>query len=246
MKKNTIKIIFLTALITLSQSIYGQCLLSHNPSSSNGANNVNNFWGQGFTAECNGFLEYIQFTSFETGTISAGTLNIYNGNTVNGTPIYTQSHPAITINQANEPIRIDLTDDFSLVEGNQYTFEFFVDDVGILADFSAEYNGGSFFQSGNELSFIDSFFAVSISNTSLSVSDFNISDKIRISPNPSSEYIQITSLKTKELYSIYNISGTKIKNGIISNKEYIDIKGISNGLYFLKFSNGNTIKFIKN
>lgn len=66
-----------------------------------------------------------------------------------------------------------------------------------------------------------------------------------IYPNPSSEFIQISSLNTQKSYKIYNILGAEIKNGFISSNEQIDIREFTNGLFFLKFDNGNTIKFIK-
>ncbi len=39
--------------------------------------------------------------------------------------------------------------------------------------------------------------------------------------------------------------GKYIAKGKISNKNQVPIERFSNGLYFLKFENGNTIKFIK-
>ncbi len=89
---------------------------------------------------------------------------------------------------------------------------------------------------------IDNF---SLSNT-LSVNSYEYDNtKIKVYPNPSSEIIQISELKTKKNYRIYNVVGTKIKTGSISNNETVDIKNFANGLYFLKFDNGNTLKFIK-
>lgn len=67
----------------------------------------------------------------------------------------------------------------------------------------------------------------------------------RIYPNPSSDYIQILGLLEKETYTLYNVLGAEIKKEVISNNQPIDIKGYANGLYFLKFENGITIKFIK-
>ena len=69
--------------------------------------------------------------------------------------------------------------------------------------------------------------------------------KIKIYPNLSSEFIQFSCLTTKENFKIYNILGSEVKSGIISNQEKIDIRNLPKGLYFLKFENGNTIKFMK-
>lgn len=80
---------------------------------------------------------------------------------------------------------------------------------------------------------------------SLSTSEFELKKNIKLFPNPSIEFIQVSGLTENENYRIYNILGAEIKNGTISNNEQIDIRDFTNGLYFLKFDNGNSIKFIK-
>ncbi|WP_370225546.1 T9SS type A sorting domain-containing protein [Mesoflavibacter sp.] len=88
-----------------------------------------------------------------------------------------------------------------------------------------------------------------IIDPALSLNDTKINDtKIAVYPNPSSNYIQILGHeKNKEetSFSIYNINGAKVKNGIIKENEQIDIKDFSNGIYFLKLDNKNAVKFIK-
>uniref|UniRef100_UPI00404AD625 T9SS type A sorting domain-containing protein n=1 Tax=Flavobacterium sp. TaxID=239 RepID=UPI00404AD625 len=46
-------------------------------------------------------------------------------------------------------------------------------------------------------------------------------------------------------FSIYNTHGIKVKTGTIQENNKINIQTISNGIYFLIFENGNSIKFIK-
>ena len=85
-----------------------------------------------------------------------------------------------------------------------------------------------------------------ISVIELNTQEFDNPDsKIELFPNPSTEYIQLFNLIKTENYKIYNIIGDEIMRGAISNEEIIDIRFFTNGLYFLKFENGNTIKFIK-
>ena len=79
----------------------------------------------------------------------------------------------------------------------------------------------------------------------LSVSEFLLTKSIKIYPNPSNDFVQVIGLTKKENYKIYNIFGAEIKYGIISNNEQINIENFTSGLYFLKFDNGNTIKFSK-
>ena len=82
-------------------------------------------------------------------------------------------------------------------------------------------------------------------NTTLSINEFAQKNLIKLFPNPTTDFIQISGLIKDEKYSVSNISGSVIKKEIITNNAKIDVRDFSNGLYFLKFDNGNTIKFIK-
>lgn len=73
----------------------------------------------------------------------------------------------------------------------------------------------------------------------------SVENKIKLSPNPSTEFILISGLSSVNNYKIYNLLGKEIKNGVITNDKQIDIRDFKNGLYFFKFVKGNTIKFIK-
>ncbi|MEH6538237.1 MAG: LamG-like jellyroll fold domain-containing protein [Psychroserpens sp.] len=79
----------------------------------------------------------------------------------------------------------------------------------------------------------------------LSVEEQNLSLSITLFPNPTTDYIQLSNFTNKEDYIIYNILGSKIKDSNISHNEKIDVRNLTNGLYFLKFDNGTTLKFIK-
>jgi hypothetical protein len=79
----------------------------------------------------------------------------------------------------------------------------------------------------------------------LGTDNFELENTIKLFPNPSSEFIQVSGLTTKVDYTIYNILGEEIKKGIISDEEEIDVKNLNSGLYFLRLDNRNTIKFMK-
>ena len=68
---------------------------------------------------------------------------------------------------------------------------------------------------------------------------------IRISPNPATDFIQVSGLKATEKYAIYNILGAEIKSGTVSNTEEIDIRNLSNGLYFLKLGKEDILELVK-
>ena len=82
-----------------------------------------------------------------------------------------------------------------------------------------------------------------VANT-LSTLDFELID-ISLYPNPASNFITISGLQTEENYTIYNTLGQEVKNGSVTNNAKIDIQNLNTGLYFLKFENDTTIKFLK-
>lgn len=89
-------------------------------------------------------------------------------------------------------------------------------------------------------------FSADIDFSTLSTEDLTLnSQNIIVFPNPSSDFIQISGLTKTEKYILYNILGTTVNNGNISENEKINIKNLTDGLYFLKFENGETLKFIK-
>jgi hypothetical protein len=74
----------------------------------------------------------------------------------------------------------------------------------------------------------------------------NTIQKLSIFPNPANDYIQINGagLESEE-YVIYNQLGDVISEGLISTDETIDISHLTNGLYFIRLSNNQMMKFIK-
>ena len=89
-------------------------------------------------------------------------------------------------------------------------------------------------------------FSSTLDFSTLSAADIESNSKnLTIFPNPSSDFIQVSGLSEKLNYRLYNAIGSEIKSGVFSNNEKIDIKNLTIGLYFLKFNNGNILKFIK-
>ncbi len=128
------------------------------------ASNVGFLWGQGFIPDCSGQLEYVQFYASTSGTIPAGTLNIYQADNVDRPTIYTQEFPEIVMTGPG-PIRISLTGELAIKENKPYIFEFFVNNVSIWAeDSDASYNGGRAYQNGSAINTVDFNFEVSIIN----------------------------------------------------------------------------------
>jgi len=82
-------------------------------------------------------------------------------------------------------------------------------------------------------------------DSTLSLDDFSTLNSIKLHPNPTSDFIQVSGLTTSENYSIFNVLGAKVSQGSISDNQSIDVRDFSDGMYFLRFDNGNTIKFLK-
>ena len=79
----------------------------------------------------------------------------------------------------------------------------------------------------------------SSSSATLTITDDDLLDSIRVFPNPTMDYINILSPESHNV-EIFNAAGQKL---ISSNKNKIDIRFISNGNYFLKLKDiNNNIK----
>lgn len=80
----------------------------------------------------------------------------------------------------------------------------------------------------------------------LSTDDFEFGQsEVVLFPNPSSDFIEVSGLDKTMNYELFDILGKEIKKGIISNNDLINVQSLHNGIYFLKFDNGNSLKFIK-
>lgn len=70
-------------------------------------------------------------------------------------------------------------------------------------------------------------------------------ENIKLYPNPANSYFKINGLQKTEMFKVYNILGTEVLNGKISNKEAINISNLQNGLYLVKIGNNSPVKIIK-
>ncbi len=95
-----------------------------------------------------------------------------------------------------------------------------------------------------DLCFYGAEVTVTINSTALSTEDVEL-NSVKVSPNPTSDYITVTGLKDTGNYKIYDVLGTEIHRGAITDKGEIEVKDFSNGVYFLKFDNEYTVRFIK-
>lgn len=109
---------------------------------------------------------------------------------------------------------------------------------------AANYQNSNFLSNENIHKIIINF--IKNDNSSVGIKEQNLNSKFFIYPNPATDYIQVSNITTAQKYTVNNILGEEIKKGIVAPNDKIDIKDFSNGVYFLKFENGNSFKFIKN
>ncbi len=248
------QIYILIAFSLISVNIYAQCsfdsndtgsITNSNFSSTSSVLNLNSQFGQSFTACSNGTLNTIGILSISAN--SGITITVYEGAGNTGTNLGSVASLSTTAaTSIDDRSLLDMSSaSISLTAGQVYTFyatsgqvDSRISNVSIYADGDA--------YSNNTLSNVNDFlFSVDITSGTLSNSEITGNNKTYVYPNPSKDTIELSELTESKNYVIYNTLGKKVKNGIISNNEQIDIKDFTNGLYFLKFDNGTTIKFIK-
>lgn len=83
-------------------------------------------------------------------------------------------------------------------------------------------------------------------NETLSTKKSDIQIKVpNVYPNPTFDYIKIDNLTDSPKYSLYDIFGKKILNGVIGRNKKIDLRNLNSGVYYLKLNNSFTHKVLK-
>ncbi len=72
-----------------------------------------------------------------------------------------------------------------------------------------------------------------------------ISPEIKISPNPTSDFINFKGIKGQNDYIIYNSLGAKVSNGRVSNNDQVNVQELQAGMYFISFNNEESLIFVK-
>ena len=82
-------------------------------------------------------------------------------------------------------------------------------------------------------------------NGTLSNASYDYELGYKLYPNPASNYISISGVEQAENYKIYNITGSKIAEGMFLRNQPINIQRFKKGVYFINFENGTALKFVK-
>ncbi len=79
----------------------------------------------------------------------------------------------------------------------------------------------------------------------LSTNTFENKAPVKLYPNPSSDYINVSGLQESKDYAICNLLGATVLEGEVSQNQNIDVKSLQKGLYIIKLENNEAIKFMK-
>ena len=82
----------------------------------------------------------------------------------------------------------------------------------------------------------------------LSVNEIKNANTPKIFPNPTNGTfeIEMTGLEDETEYTIYNLLGKKVSQGFIGTNNKVNVENLSKGVYFLKLSYGQILKFVVN
>ncbi len=83
-------------------------------------------------------------------------------------------------------------------------------------------------------------------NVPLGINEFDLNEEPKLYPNPANDFIRISNLAAQEKYQIYNTIGSKILEGAMGQNDQLNVQNFTSGMYFIRFENGTTLRFIKN
>lgn len=263
-----LRLLFLSIIVAMPILSFGQTLDVNFTGSCGSYSGVSDTQtsAQSFTVGLNGSLSKVAVgvsTDACTQTSEVkGIAKIYLG-TCSGTLLTTQSFSLATGSSLSMK-EITFSSPISVTAGQTYTLELNVEPnqpctVGGMgnrnvfmrwhlentSNCGGSYEGGTFYDNGCSAYPADAYIQTYISNI-LSVNDFNYSNKLIVSPNPTDRFINISGLNKVEKYVFINVLGNEIKSGIVTNSDKIDIQDLTNGIYYLKIGNKSTFKILKN
>ncbi|OJJ23779.1 hypothetical protein BKI52_05360 [marine bacterium AO1-C] len=197
-------------------------------------NNTN--MGQSFTVPQAGVITKI--TAKFRNAITNSTLNIFAGNTVSGTPIYSQSG----VSASSGVQGIDLSAPLAVSAGQQYTFQF--TNASIAYTFTNAYSGGSYWYGSIQYTVFDAYFVVDI--TANAGSRFTNSvvtltePTVKVFPNPVSHTLRIQGVTTSSTkITIRNAYGYLVQTS--SGSSPINIAHLPKGWYVVQIHTGSTL-----
>lgn len=81
---------------------------------------------------------------------------------------------------------------------------------------------------------VENFTASTIFSATSGINNATENSELSVSPNPATNYIQISGLTQETSYTIYSLEGKKMFSGNVINNENIDVVNLSNGWNFIE------------
>ncbi len=198
-----------------------------------------------FMMDCSGYFSSLELDRRDLGAELTADLIIFNGQTSIGEPRYTKT---ITIPATVGPFTIDLTGgngDLSFFTNNQYTFIIYHPDLLLGANSDADsYADGQMFLDNGFINTDDLWFRLNVSST-LAINTPTGLKQVKMYPNPAQDSIQLIGLESHQNYTIYNALGVRMMQGMAIDNQTIDVQSLSNGIYYLRLEDAQTLRFVK-
>ncbi len=137
--------------------VVAQCPISE---TTNDANNLTGLFGQSFEPQCTSRIQSISFDALAASVPLVGTLEIFEGEGVGGTAVYSQP---LSLSVAIGTNTITLDEPFEVLIKNQYTFEITLSvSVSIAKSTTNPYANGQMYLSGSAVSTDDLVFGITM------------------------------------------------------------------------------------
>lgn len=236
--------------LTFGQGVFAQCSINQSQDSVNGGRSARNlagyFEGQTFTPSVSGLLCEVSMNMFSAGT-GSGTLNIYDGNSVNGSVLHSQNVNVNTPGGAYTWQNWSISSPLIMNAGQIYTFQFIPtqgsglsDPYGVGIYASDIYNGGFDISEPTW----DLSFRISI-DIATKVSEQISALQTTLFPQPLKDrsYLNLNLPLKHARLRIYDLSG-KIQEErlqISGNQILVERNNLAPGIYFLEIAEDNII-----
>lgn len=106
-------------------------------------------------------------------------------------------------------------------------------------------NATDLYYSANSSAFAGQNKIAKINYLTLTTEEGFATETIKLYPNPTTDHISVSELRSRQDYDIFDAAGKKILEGTVLSDNNIDVSFLESGMYFLKFDDSTSMKFIK-
>ncbi|MEL6537425.1 MAG: PHB depolymerase family esterase, partial [Bacteroidota bacterium] len=195
-------------------------------------------FGQSFTATADGLLNQVDFLL--AASTSNSTLHMYAGNTVSGTPIYSQTG----VSTGSGWQSIALSTPLAVVNGQVYTVQLTNSSVKYTS--SNAYSGGSYWYNSINYTVFDGAFRVYIETNAarpgLNTSEFGEALAFQVYPNPATDRIRLGGLEQAHSILLLDALGRQVmKVTPEESTTEMQVSHLRPGIYWLQVHQGTQV-----